>query len=74
MEDEDKSSQSGDRREHVEKIEAEAGEASQQSSAIVLDAQEAEHAQPHGSPQESWGSRPCLLPSSLHENKLQGLE
>ena len=74
MKDDEKSSQSGDRRVHAEKAEAEASEASQLSSGIVLDAQVTEHAQPRGSPQESWGRRPCLLPSSLHENMLAGLE
>ena len=74
VEDEDKSSQYCDRRVHVEKAYSNSAKVSQHSSATVLNAQVAEHDQPCRSPQESWGRRPCLLPSSLHENKLQGLE
>jgi hypothetical protein len=74
VEDEDKSSQSGDRRVHGETGHSNPCKVSRHSSATVLNAQVAEHDQPRGSPQESWGRRPWLLPSPLHENKLQGVE
>ena len=70
VEDEDKSSQSGDRRVHGETGHSNPCKVSRHSSATVLNAQVAEHDQPRGSPQESWGRRPWLLPSPLHENKL----
>ena len=63
VEDEDKSSQSGDRRVHGETGHSNPCKVSRHSSATVLNAQVAEHDQPRGSPQESWGRRPCLLPS-----------
>ena len=71
VEDEDKSSQYGDRRVHVEKAYSNSAKVSQHSSATVLNAQVSEHDQPCGSPQESWGRRPWLLPSPLHENRLE---
>ena len=74
VEDEDKSSQSGDKRVHGETGHSNPCKVSRHSSATVLNAQVAEHDQPRGSPQESWGRRPWLLPSPLHENKLQGVE